>query len=167
MKFYQSVWTRTFSYHVRITSYRNDLPKHVRRPGRRKWVDNSSAECRYYQSQSAQPLITGHDVVRTKYVHQVTALIFSCTRHIHKEVLQTQASSRTLFPAKDRCKIKTLHLNIVYWYQKWSYTYCCSWGQFEAEILSCTLFQQNKYYPGSSHSTITAPLAGHLSIFMI
>lgn len=55
----------------------------------------------------AQVLTTSHDVVKTKYVYQVTACCFdmhealACTRHFNKKTLRTQASSGTLFLGKN------------------------------------------------------------------
>ena len=110
-----------------------------------------------------------HDVVSFSAFHDVMMLmlILSCTRHFNKEILQMQASSGTLFLVKNVWKLKTLRLNISHEYWKLSYTYCSSWEQFRAEILSCTLFQYSPRYPGSSHSIIKTTLVGYLSIFMI
>ena len=83
MKFYQISWTGTVFYNVRAISYRDGFPKRIRGPGRRKW-----------KSLEAQALITGHDILRTKYVHQVTTCCL-------KEILQTQGSSGASFFGKD------------------------------------------------------------------
>lgn len=86
MEFYQSIWTGTFCYNARTTLYRDGLVEGSR------WttVINSSDITR---PAAAQALITGHDVVRTKYVHQVTTCCL-------EEILQTQGSSGASFLGK-------------------------------------------------------------------
>lgn len=94
MEFYQSIWTGTFCYNARTTLYRDGFVEGSR------WttVINSSDITR---PTAVQALITGHDAVRTKYVHQVTACCLDIFMH---EAFQQRNITDT--------KIKTLRLNI-------------------------------------------------------